>query len=92
MLKLPFRMECEPYVKLADFFRQKLGNIVLGDARVEADWSEKNKFTISNFAEGAQDFKLAFPEGLVPSPDLAAGAIQLILRSQSAKENAKVAE
>ncbi len=62
----------EPYLKLAAFFRTKLGSIVLGDGRVECDWTQKNKFHISNFAPGAHDRKLDFPKGLVPKPQLPA--------------------
>lgn len=58
----------EAYRRLADFFRKKLGNIVLGDGRVEADWTQGDVYHVSRFAEGAHDFKLDFPNGLVPPP------------------------
>ena len=59
-----------PYKNLASFFRKKLGNIVLGDGRIECDWTKKNEFHLSNFAAGAHDRKLEFPEGIVPEPSL----------------------
>ncbi|MEO0795725.1 MAG: sulfatase-like hydrolase/transferase [Verrucomicrobiota bacterium] len=55
------------YRELAAWFRQKLGSIVLGDGRVECDWSEKNSYSISTFAEGADDKKLDIPVGLIPA-------------------------
>ena len=60
----------EEYRALADFFREKLGRIVCGDMRLEADWRKENEYHISDFAKGAHDFKLRIPEGLVPSPSL----------------------
>jgi len=54
------------YRALADWFRQKLGNIVLGDGRVECDWSKPNSYAISNFAGGADDKKLDIPAKLIP--------------------------
>lgn len=54
------------YKKLAEWFRQKLGNIVLGDGRVECDWSKESVFDISNFAKGAHDGKLEIPADLIP--------------------------
>ncbi|WP_143871393.1 sulfatase-like hydrolase/transferase [Catenovulum sediminis] len=54
------------YLALAEWFRQKLGNIVLGDGRVEMDWRTQNNYNISNFAAGADDKKIDIPEGLVP--------------------------
>ncbi|WP_299550856.1 sulfatase-like hydrolase/transferase [Seonamhaeicola sp.] len=54
------------YQKLADWFRNKLGNIVLGDGRVECDWSKENVYNISNFAKGAHDGKLNIPSNLIP--------------------------
>jgi arylsulfatase A-like enzyme len=55
------------YVALADWFRQKLGSIVLGDRRAEIDWSQENEYVITDFALGTDDKKLNFPEGLVPA-------------------------
>ncbi|GLR70703.1 hypothetical protein GCM10007852_16110 [Agaribacter marinus] len=54
------------YLALAQWFRQKLGNIVLGDGRVEMDWSTKNSYNISNFADGADDKTLDIPKELIP--------------------------
>ena len=54
------------YAKLADWFRNKLGRIVLGDGRVECDWSKKNEYVVSDFAKGAHDRRLAIPAGTVP--------------------------
>lgn len=60
----------KPYERLASFFRNKLGNIVLGDGRVECDWTQENKHHISNFAPGSHDRKLNIPKGTVPPPRL----------------------
>ncbi|WP_289039424.1 sulfatase-like hydrolase/transferase [uncultured Zobellia sp.] len=54
------------YRKLADWFRNKLGSIVLGDGRVECDWSKANTFDISNFAKGAHDRRLNIPKKFIP--------------------------
>jgi hypothetical protein len=54
------------YAKLAEWFRKKLGNIVLGDGRVECDWRKENSYNISNFAKGADDKKLDIPAALIP--------------------------
>ena len=54
------------YKELAAWFRQKLGNIVLGDGRAECDWNKRNSYNISNFAKGADDKKLDIPAGLIP--------------------------
>lgn len=54
------------YIPLADWFRAKLGNIVLGDGRVEADWSKENSYTQGNFAKGSHDHKLDIPIALIP--------------------------
>ena len=54
------------YRALADWFRNKLGNIVLGDGRVECDWTLPNSYNISNFAGGADDKKLEIPENIIP--------------------------
>ncbi|TYA78733.1 sulfatase-like hydrolase/transferase [Seonamhaeicola marinus] len=54
------------YRALADWFREKLGNITLGDGRVECDWSLTNSYNISNFAGGADDKKLNIPEDIIP--------------------------
>ncbi len=54
------------YEKLADWFRQKLGNIVLGDGRVECDWDKINVYDISEFAKGSDDKKLDIPKKIIP--------------------------
>ena len=54
------------YRALADWFRNKLGTIVLGDGRVECDWSLPNSYNISNFAGGADDKQLDIPQELIP--------------------------
>ena len=55
------------YKALADWFRVKLGTIVLGDRRVECDWTRINSYNISSFAGGADDKKLDIPKELIPS-------------------------
>ena len=55
------------YLGLANWFRDKLGRIVLGDGRVEMDWETRNSFNLSNFASGADDKRIEIPEGLVPA-------------------------
>ena len=55
------------YKALADWFRNKLGTIVLGDMRVECDWTLKNSYNISSFARGADDKKLDIPKELIPA-------------------------
>ncbi|MEM6800420.1 MAG: sulfatase-like hydrolase/transferase [Bacteroidota bacterium] len=55
------------YRALADWYRNKLGTIVLGDGRVECDWSLPNSYNISSFAGGADDKKLDIPEELIPN-------------------------
>lgn len=54
------------YRALADWFRNKLGNVVLGDGRVECDWTLPNSYNISNFAGGADDKKLDIPDNIDP--------------------------
>ncbi|WAJ71710.1 sulfatase-like hydrolase/transferase [Catenovulum adriaticum] len=54
------------YKALAKWFRQKLGHIVLGDGRVEADWSQENHYVVSDFAKGADDKQLNIPQHLIP--------------------------
>ncbi len=56
----------EEYEKLAAWFRDKLGRIVLGDGRIECDWSQANSYNISNFAGGADDKKLDIPPEIIP--------------------------
>ena len=54
------------YRELADWFRKKLGNIILGDGRIECDWSQANSYKLSEFAKGADDKKLDIPANLIP--------------------------
>ncbi|WP_052444505.1 sulfatase-like hydrolase/transferase [Flammeovirga sp. OC4] len=54
------------YKALAEWFRQKLGTIVLGDRRIECDWSKPNTYALSDFAEGADDKKLDIPKNIIP--------------------------
>ncbi|PWJ37937.1 sulfatase-like hydrolase/transferase [Sediminitomix flava] len=56
----------EAYIELADWFRNKLGNIVLGDGRIECDWNKSNLWNRSNFAEGADDKVLDIPKEFIP--------------------------
>lgn len=58
------------YLELANWFRQKLGNIALGDGRVEMDWSTKNSYNISNFAAGSDDKKINIPASLLPDKNV----------------------
>jgi len=43
-----------------------MGNIVLGDGRVECDWQLPNSYSISNFAGGADEKVLNIPAELIP--------------------------
>lgn len=54
------------HLGLSNWFRQKLGNIVLGDNRIEADWSQANSYFRSDFALGADDKMANIPENLIP--------------------------
>ncbi|MEM0964568.1 MAG: sulfatase-like hydrolase/transferase [Verrucomicrobiota bacterium] len=54
------------YKELAAWFRNKLGNIVLGDRRIEADWDYANEYRLHTFAEGSDDKKLDIPPALIP--------------------------
>lgn len=54
------------YQELAQWFREKLGNIVLGDDRLEVVWDEKNVYNVSSFAKGSDDKKLDIPKNLIP--------------------------
>lgn len=56
----------QEYLDLALWFRDKLGNIVLGDGRVEVDWSKSNSYNVSSFAGGSDDKQIEIPEGLIP--------------------------
>lgn len=54
------------YRRLVEWFRGKVGNIALGDGRVEVNWKADNEYNVSNFAPGADDKRLDIPEGVVP--------------------------
>ncbi|WNJ20282.1 sulfatase-like hydrolase/transferase [Pontibacter sp. G13] len=54
------------YRELAEWFRNKLGNIVLGDGRIECDWSEENAYRVGDFAIGADDKQLDIPNSIIP--------------------------
>lgn len=54
------------YIKLADWLRNKLGNIVLGDGRIETNWQQKNDYNRTTFALGADDKKAVIPKNLIP--------------------------
>ncbi|MFI3288937.1 MAG: sulfatase-like hydrolase/transferase [Rikenellaceae bacterium] len=56
----------EEYAELAEWLRVKLCSIVLGDGRLEVDWSVKNSYNISNFAEGSDDKLLDIPKSIIP--------------------------
>ena len=49
------------YQKLADWFRRKLGKIVLGDGRIECDWSKANTYSLSNMARRSRRQKSRHP-------------------------------
>jgi hypothetical protein len=57
----------DQYVALSDWFRNKLGRIILGDRRVECDWSKENDYIISDFAVGSDDKRLKIPPSIVPA-------------------------
>lgn len=54
------------YMKLAEWFRNKLGNIVLGDDRLDVVWTEKNMYNLSSFAKGCDDKIIQIPENIIP--------------------------
>ncbi|MFI3278823.1 MAG: sulfatase-like hydrolase/transferase [Rikenellaceae bacterium] len=54
------------YTELAQWLRKKLGNIVLGDNRLECNWGVKNDYNISSFAVGSDDKKLDMPSSIIP--------------------------
>ncbi|MGJ8638223.1 MAG: sulfatase-like hydrolase/transferase [Opitutaceae bacterium] len=76
----------ETYSKLALFLREKLGNIVLGDGRVECDWTQKNKYTVHEFAKGAHDRKLDIPEAVMPDVYVPASPRELALEALKTAE------
>ncbi|WPR73090.1 sulfatase-like hydrolase/transferase [Flavobacterium sp. NG2] len=54
------------YIELTDWFRKKLGNIVLGDGRIECDWKQKDVYSRTDFALGADDKKINIPSAIIP--------------------------
>ncbi len=58
------------YIELADWFRVKLANIVLGDGRIECDWSQENEYAISDFAVSSDDKQLNIPANIIPNVEL----------------------
>ncbi len=56
----------EEYAALAEWFRQKLGHIVLGDDRLEVNWNKESVYNISSFAQGSDDKKLDIPRRIIP--------------------------
>ena len=63
--------EVKEYAKLVEWFRHKVGNIALGDGRVEVNWKADNEYNISDFALGADDKKLDIPAAIIPGPEYA---------------------
>jgi len=57
----------EGYQGLAAWFRDKLGRIVLGDGRIECDWSQENSYASGEFAKGADDKNIDIPYHLIPN-------------------------
>lgn len=64
------------YIALADFFRERLGAIVLGDRRLEVDWRHENEWHLSTFAEGADDKRLNIPESIIPHGNAADSVVR----------------
>ncbi len=62
------------YKELAEWFRKKLGNIVLGDDRMESNWSEINVYRVSSFAQGSDDKRLDIPSDIIPTVSTKKGA------------------
>ncbi|MDG2280367.1 MAG: sulfatase-like hydrolase/transferase [Flavicella sp.] len=54
------------YEELADWLREKLGNITLGDGRIESNWTQQNDYNISDFAAGADDKIIQIPKKIIP--------------------------
>ena len=55
------------YAALADWFRKKAANIIVGDGRIEiTDWKIKNDYYMSDFGLGSDDKKLDIPKNLIP--------------------------
>ena len=54
------------YAELVERLRDKLGRIVLGDGRIECDWTKQNVYARTDFAAGADDKRLELPAGIAP--------------------------
>jgi hypothetical protein len=54
------------YAELTKWFRNKLGNIVIGDERIQPDWRTNDKYEVSTFAKGSDDKLLDIPTKLIP--------------------------
>lgn len=83
----------QEYRALSDWFRVKLGNIVLGDGRVEVIWSEENSYDISNFALGSDDKKIDIPKEIMPRiQDFSSISFRVLKKNDSiiCAENAKI--
>ena len=52
--------------RLAEWMRRRLTSIVLGDGRIECDWSRENSYHVSDFAIGSHDRRLEIPNDLIP--------------------------
>ncbi|MFR9650789.1 MAG: sulfatase-like hydrolase/transferase [Rikenellaceae bacterium] len=58
------------YRELVELFRKKLGNIMLGDGRVEVDWSQPSNYARSTFGIGSDDKKMTIPESIIPKVEV----------------------
>ncbi len=54
------------YKELAEWFHKKLGTIVLGDERIEVDWTQMNSYYKSSFGIGSDNKKFDAPESIIP--------------------------
>ncbi len=54
------------YEQLTEWFREKLGSIVLGDKRLEVDWSKNDSYFLSDFALGADNKMMDAPSNIIP--------------------------
>ncbi len=54
------------YKEVAEYMRTKLGNIILGDGRIEGGWDEQNTYKRSTFGIGSDDKKFDMPKEIIP--------------------------
>ncbi len=54
------------YRELAEFLRKKAATIMLGDGRIEVDWTKKSSYNRSTFAIGSDDKELKIPAKIIP--------------------------